>query len=129
MPAAHLFGVYQDLGRLVRPGGLFLNGDNMAFGPDLPTFQRLAQDAEERDWSDESFATRGIETAEEWWDAMRQEPSLAPLLAERERRFASKERPVSPIFDLHVTALRDAGFREIGAIWQAGTNRILLAVR
>jgi hypothetical protein len=28
---------YRDLGRLLRPGGVFLSGDHMAFGPALPT--------------------------------------------------------------------------------------------
>ncbi len=129
LPPAQLVALYRDLGRLVRPGGLFFNGDNMAFGPDLPTYQRLAQDATDRDWSDESFAARGIETSEEWWEALSLEPSLTRLLAERERRFASKERPTSPIFDAHVAALREAGFREVGTVWQTGTDRILMAVR
>lgn len=129
LPAAHLVDLYRVLGRLVRPGGVLLNGDNMAFGPDLPTFQRLAQDAEERHWSDQSFAARGIATAEAWWEALAREPSMAQLLAEREGRFAAKERPTSPNFDMHVAALRDAGFREVGTIWQTGTNRVLLAVR
>jgi SAM-dependent methyltransferase len=66
--------LYHDLGRLLRLDGLFLNGDNMAFGPALPTF--------------------------------------AP-----------------PGFDVHVAALRDAGFREVGTIWQVLSNRVLLAVR
>jgi len=125
----HLVGLYRELGTLVRPGGVFLNGDNMDFGPDLPTFQRLAQDARDRDWSDESFAARGIETAEHWWDAIGREPSMGPLIAERTRRFASKERPSSPTFDLHVGALLDAGFREVATVWQSGTDRVLLAVR
>ncbi len=43
---------------------------------------------------------------------------------------ASKERPASsPTFDLHVGALRDAGFREVATVWQSGTDRVLLAVR
>lgn len=86
-------------------------------------------DPKDRDWSDESFAARGIETAEQWWDALGREPSMAPLIAERTRRFAAKERPSSPIFDLHVAALRDAGFREVPTVWQSGTDRVLLAVR
>jgi hypothetical protein len=115
---------------LVRPGGVFLNGDNMDFGPDLPTVQRLVHDARSRDWSDESFAARGVETAEQWWDALGREPSTAPLIAERMRRLASKERPQSSqSFDLHVGALRDAGFREVATVWQSGTDRVLLAVR
>ncbi|MGH2633245.1 MAG: class I SAM-dependent methyltransferase, partial [Tepidiformaceae bacterium] len=87
-------------------------------------------DAKDQDWSDEAFAARGIETAEQWWAALTQEPSIAPLIAERERQLATKERPTStPIFDLHSAALRSAGFREVGTLWQAGSNRILLAVR
>ena len=129
LSAPQLVALYRELGALVRPGGVFLNGDNMDFGPDLPTVQRLVQEAKDRDWSDESFAARGIETAEQWWDALGREPSMAPLIAERTRRLSLKERPQSPTYDLHVGALRDAGFREIATVWQSGTDRVLLAVR
>ena len=54
---------------------------------------------------------------------------MAPLIAERTRRFASKERPALPSFDLHLGALRDAGFQEVATVWQSGTDRVLLAVR
>ena len=101
-----------------------------AFAADLPTIQRMVQDAKDRDWSDQSFAARGIETAEQWWDALGREPSMAPLIAERTRRLAAKERPASsPSFDQHVETLRDAGFREVAPVWQSGTDRVLLAVR
>jgi hypothetical protein len=32
-------------------------------------------------------------------------------------------------FDVHVAALGDAGFREVGTIWQVLSDRVLLAVR
>jgi len=130
LSAPHLVEIYRELAALIRPGGVFLNGDNMDFGPDLPTVQRFAEDARERAWSDESFAARGIETAEQWWEALEQEPSMAPLIAEHGRRWASKERPSSSTgFDLHAGALRNAGFREVATVWQSGTDRVLLAVR
>jgi trans-aconitate methyltransferase len=130
LSAPHLVEVYRALGALIRPGGVFLNGDNMDFGPDLPTIQQFAQEARDREWTDESFAARGVETAEQWWEALGKEPSLAALMAERGRRYAAKERPTSSVtFDLHVEALREAGFREVGTIWQSGTDRVLLAVR
>lgn len=125
-----LVRLYRELGALLRPGGVFLNGDNMDFGPDLPTVQRFAQESQDREWSEESFAARGIETSEQWWSDLEREPSMAPLIAERKRRLASKERPPSrATVDLHVAALRDAGFREVATVWQSGTDRVLLAVR
>jgi hypothetical protein len=36
---------------------------------------------------------------------------------------------VAPSFDVHEAALRDAGFREVGVIWQRFDNRVLLGVR
>lgn len=130
LSAEQLVGVYRQLGRLVRPGGVVLNGDNMGFGPDLPAFQKLAQRSQDQNWSDAAFAARGIETAEAWWAALAEERSLGSLLAERARLFAGKQRQESPpSFDLHVAAMRDAGFREIGTVWQSLTNRVLLAVR
>lgn len=122
--------LYRDLGRLLRPGGLFLNADHMAFGPGLPSLARLSQRALDELWSDASFDARGVETAEQWWDALAQEPAAAPLLAERAERFAGKRRQESaPGFDFHVAALRDAGFREAGTVWQVLSDRVLLAVR
>ena len=122
--------LYRDLGRLLRPGGLFLNGDNLAFGPDLPTLAGMGRRALDGQWTDAAFAERGIETAEQWWEALALDPAFAPLLTERTRRFAGKRRQQSPPgFDFHVAALRDAGFREVGTIWQVLTNRVLLAVR
>lgn len=126
----HLVGLYHQLGALVRPGGVFLNGDNMDFGPDLPTVQRYAQEARDREWTDESFASRGVETSEQWWEALGQEPHMMPLIAERTRRLALKERPASSAtFELQVGALHDAGFCEVATVWQSGTDRVLLAVR
>jgi SAM-dependent methyltransferase len=44
--------LYHDLSRLLRPGGLFLNGDNLAFSPALPTFARLTQRVLDEQWTD-----------------------------------------------------------------------------
>lgn len=122
--------LYDDLARLLRPGGLFLNGDNMAFSAASPTLARLSQRVLDEQWTDAAFAARGVETAEQWWDALTLEPGFAPLLTKRAERFAAKRRQESPPgFDFHVAALRDAGFREVGTIWQVLSSRVLLAVR
>lgn len=122
--------LYRDLGRLLQPGGLVLNGDTLSFGPATPTLARLSRRVLDEQWSEAAFTARGVETAEQWWEALAAEPALTPLLAERARRFAAKHRQDSPPdFDAHVAALRDAGFREVGTIWQMLSNRVLLAVR
>jgi len=55
-------------------------------------------------------------------------PSSGP--AERERRFAWKATGGhAPIFEVHAAVLHDAGFREVGVIWQAMGNQVLMAVR
>jgi SAM-dependent methyltransferase len=122
--------LYRDLGRLLRPGGLFLNGDHMAFGPAEPSLARLSQRAAGERWTDAAFAARGIETAEQWWEAAASEPAFEPLLTARARLLAGKRRQESPPgFDAHVAALHDAGFREVGTVWQVLSDRVLLAVR
>src|SRR5689334_8977500 len=121
--------VYRELGALLPPGGLLLNADHLAFGSRLPTFTRLSDGALEQQWSDAAFAARSIETSEQWWAALSAEAGVEPLLDERKRAFAGKQRQeTSPDYDFHVAALRDAGFREVDTIWQVLSDRVLLAV-
>jgi SAM-dependent methyltransferase len=120
--------LYRRLAGVIRPGGVLLNADALAYGSS--TLDGLARDVLDDLWSDASFAARGIETAEQWWAAIGAEPDLAPQLAERARRFARKERPESTLgYDGHVAALREAGFREVGTVWQHLSDRVVLAVR
>lgn len=120
--------LYRDLSRLIRPGGLLLNADHIDFG--LPTCDRLGQTVLDAQWSDEDFHTRGIETAEQWWQAFKAEPAVADLLDEQARRFAGKRRqPSLPDVTAHEVALREAGFSEVATIWQRLSDRVVLAVR
>ncbi|MDN5769285.1 MAG: class I SAM-dependent methyltransferase [Microlunatus sp.] len=122
--------VYHDLARLLPPGGVFLNGDHLSYGPEMPTLARLSQGVLDERWSDAAFARRGTETAEQWWNELGAEPGLVPLLAQRDRLFARKQRQETPPdFTMHVAALRNAGFAEVGTIWQVLSNRVLMAVR
>jgi SAM-dependent methyltransferase len=122
--------VYRELGQLMRPGGVFLNGDHMATSPERPTIAGLAKAMRERHRSDVSVAKPGAETFEAWWQAIAAEPALADLYAERERLFAWRDRKwANASLDFQAGALRDAGFREVDTIWQRYDNRILMAVR
>jgi hypothetical protein len=95
----------------------------------VETFQRAADTVKARRQED-AFTQRGVEDWTAWWHALSAEPALHDLCTERERRFAwtAQERHV-PLCDVHAAALRDAGFREVGVIWQNMDNRVLMAVR
>ncbi len=127
LPSPELTRVYYQLGQLVRPGGLFLNGDNLKFGPHLAAFRTVAEALRRRKPGDAPQA----EGWEEWWNAARQDPAVRGLVAQRDERFAwrSPDNWVNPIYDVHVAALREAGFVEVDTIWQRFGNRVLMAVR
>jgi SAM-dependent methyltransferase len=129
LTADQLVRVYRRLGTLVRPGGVFLNGDHIRFGPQLPRFRQVA-DALKEARREEAHRQRGVETWEDWWAALAKEPGAAGVLAERERRFAARTREgINAGYDFQVGALREAGFVEVDVIWQDLDNRVLMAVR
>ena len=121
--------VYRELGQLIRPGGVFLNADHLAYAPDRPTIRAMAQEARQAR-REAVQAASAAEDWERWWQAIPAEPALQELYAERERRFAWRDRKwVNASLDFQVGALRDAGFREADVIWQRLDNRVLMAVR
>jgi trans-aconitate methyltransferase len=126
---AALQALYQQLARAIRPDGLFLNGDNLNFPADRPLAQRASDLLTERLRARE-FQGRGVEDWAQWWAALRGEPGLTQLIDERERRFAQTvKKEVPTTISTHEAALRAAGFREVGPIWQHLDNVVLMAVR
>lgn len=121
--------LYGRLGALLRPGGVLLDGDNIPYAAGSPTFQRMAEAVRERN----ATAAFGGDPAAGWfgwWQAAQQEPALAPLVAERERRFAAHPRDhAEPPVEFHLDALRAAGFAEVDVVWQQLDDRVVAAVR
>jgi SAM-dependent methyltransferase len=131
LPPGGLNRLARQLAKVVRPGGVVLDGDHMGFPPFLPTFGRVSAALNERRWQT-SFAENGVEDWDDWWEAFEREPGVAGLIEERRRRFAWSTHdpdPTAPILDVYEAAFRDAGFREVGVIWQQLDNRVLMAVR
>jgi trans-aconitate methyltransferase len=131
LPTTRLLEIYQQLGKCIRPDGVFLNGDNICFPPKLPTFQRVS-DGFKQQQEQKSFQQDGIENWEQWWMAiskeLTQETVTTELLQERHHRFSHRSGEENPSYKLHQAALENAGFREVGTIWQQGDDRIIMAV-
>lgn len=129
LPSATLVQLYQQLAQLVRPGGVFMNGDHLAFAPSLSTFRKAIEEIQKRRLS-EALHHPKVEDWTAWWNALKREAGMEALFAERERRFINRTHSeTETLAELHEAALRDAGFREVGVIWQNMDNRIVLAVR
>lgn len=141
LPIDRLVHLYQKLGQIVRPGGVFLNGDHLYSPPNLPTLQGLAK-AMQSQQEYQAFSVNHQEDWQQWWQAIasrhdaersdksiEQESELKALLAERHKRFQPRFTENEPTLVLHEAALQEAGFREVGTIWQRFDDRILLAVR
>ena len=129
LPPGALAAMYAELATVLRPGGLLLNGDHLSEDEQTaPTLARLGRALIERE-EERRFPAGHPETWDGWWAAVGAEPALAPLLAEREKRFGGDHHG-SPSGRLvtHVAALQVAGFAEIGILWQRGENRLLCAV-
>jgi SAM-dependent methyltransferase len=125
LPEAGLRTAYRELASVLRPGGLFLNGDHLDVAD--PTLHRLERALAERA-TRRRFGDEAPEDWRQWWDAVAADPALAGLVRERTEA-AAHHGSESAELDVHVAALRDAGFGAVGTLWQHGNNRILGAVR
>ncbi|HUN34270.1 MAG TPA: class I SAM-dependent methyltransferase [Trebonia sp.] len=131
LSAAELHDLYATLATMLRPGGLFLDGDHLQQSErDTPTLAGLERVLEDRE--NQRRFPDGHPDAEDWgqwWEAVATDPVLATASAERDRRQVHHHGPEGNRLDVHVTALRAAGFTEIGTLWQRGANRLLCAIR
>lgn len=130
-----LYPLCYQLGRLLRPGGLFLNGDSMPYDPNQPTCRRLADNAESRR-ADAAFRVAGIPDWDRWWADVLRVPELRAHIEDRDDRRGRAEARYGPrrggrmvSLSTQLAALHAAAFTEVGTIWQIHDDRVLLAVR
>jgi SAM-dependent methyltransferase len=132
LPPAELHDLYATLAGLLRPGGLVLDGDHLRLSetesPVLAGLDRALEERENQRRCPDGHARRA-ENWGQWWEAVAADPVLAGASAERERRRVHHHGPESTQLAVHVSALRAAGFTEVGTLWQRGANRLLCAVR
>ena len=121
-----LVGLYQALGRVLRPGAVFLDGDRLDFNHDQRVIATGARQVRP-EWPD---APEGAEDYDAWWKAVVAEPGLAGEVAERARRWHDHpHEDEGHSYEFHRSALFSAGFVEVGTLWQHLANRVLVAIR
>jgi SAM-dependent methyltransferase len=128
LPASGLPAFYRQVSGLLRPGGVFVDGDHFGHGAGEPGLTALDK-ALHAAWEERTPAPPG-EDWEGWWAALEREPELAEAFAERARRRHDHPRSdESDLFDTHRAALLEADFTEVGTVWQMASDRVLVALR
>ena len=130
LPEPDLRAMYAELATVLGPGGLLLNGDHFALdAKESPVLARLDQ-ALRRHEDQRRFPDGHSESWSAWWAAVETDPLLSGRAAERRRRRvdAGHHDSESTLLATHVEALIQAGFAEVGTLWQRGDSRLLCAV-
>jgi SAM-dependent methyltransferase len=130
LPERDLRAMYAELATVLGPGGLLLNGDHFSLdAKEFPTLARLDLALRRRE-DQRRFPDGHSESWSAWWEAAAADPLFAGHVAERERRRveAGHHGSESTQFATHVDALTQAGFAEVGTLWQRGDNRLMCAV-
>ena len=131
LSAAELHELYVTLAALLRPGGLLLDGDHLqedeTSSPVLARLDRALEKGESRRRNAGGQAG-GAESWDQWWQAVAADPALAAAAAERSQGLVHHSNEGVKLA-AHVSALRAAGFAEVGTLWQRGSSRVLCGVR
>lgn len=128
-PAERVAEIYAEAWQVLRPGGVFANVDHI-IDDGLPSLaERLEQRARERRHA--RWAAGAVLSWQGWWEHVANDPVLGPLAAERAKIFEIEHRSSEsfPPLSWHLTALRSAGFTEVGSVWRGGAEGAVAGVR
>lgn len=122
-----LVELYAQAAALLADGGVLLNGDHFRFDARTPVLRALAaahdSATQERAWA------AGAPDWEAWWEQARAIDGGAALAAERARRFDHRPPPPPTTVDFQLAALAQAGFAEVGTVWQLLDDYVVAGFR
>ncbi|MFI6212600.1 class I SAM-dependent methyltransferase [Nocardia brasiliensis] len=126
LKAEPLVRLYGDLGKLLRPGGIFLNADHM---PDPGTPLLNALDEAVQQAHQQRVTEAGTLDWADWWVAAAADPQLAADVAASREILSTHVTGETHPAEWHLTELREAGFLEAGVIWRSVTDALVAAIR
>jgi SAM-dependent methyltransferase len=122
--------LYADIGRLLRPGGVFLNGDYLPWSEERRTLRRLSAGVRTAKAGGKDPRLQWEREWNRWWKAIEKERALKSAFHERKiRGYRPHPHHDDLTLGFHKRALRRAGFHEVAVVWQRFENRVLLGIR
>ena len=125
---AALARLYRDLGRRLRRGGVFVNGDRLPWGDERPALARLAEEVRALRGGGRGRSPRWA-AWRAWWAAAERAPELRGSFARRPTGECRHPRHGDLPLAVHERALRRAGFPTVEVVWRDLEDGILFARR
>ena len=122
-----LVRVYAGAASLLATGGVVMNGDHFRFDSRSPALRRLASAHDQA--TQRRAHTAGALTWDAWWADVRARPGTGALAALRDDRFANRPHSPATAVDFHLAALTQAGFTEVGTVWQLLDDYVVLGIK
>ncbi|WP_316863321.1 class I SAM-dependent methyltransferase [uncultured Cohaesibacter sp.] len=121
--------VYFEIADLIRPGGVFMNGDHLKYdGLSQSIFSEIAKQ-DDLDAQSASF-DHGVDDWDQWWNVAEAVPAYSNAVAKRKEIWANKNNSTPKVtLGYHLETLRSAGFSQTGTVWQYLDDYVLAAFR
>ncbi|MFV0253976.1 MAG: class I SAM-dependent methyltransferase [Beutenbergiaceae bacterium] len=125
-----LVRLYFRLAQLVRPGGVFLNGDHLLYDQHHNPVLREVAKHDDQQVQQSAFAGQ-VENWDQWWQLMSSLPEYADAMRQREIVWGGERHEPVPKVTLgfHIETLRSAGFQETGTAWQYLDDYVVYGIR
>jgi SAM-dependent methyltransferase len=119
LTADRLLDVYREIHGVLKPGGVFINADEIP-DPGLRTLNDVLAEHDSRR-REAWYAAGAVVSWEQWWANVEKDPVLGPLKVKRDAIFSIHHaHDWTPDATWHLDALSRAGYAEAGLVWRGG---------
>ena len=126
IPRNNLSNVYENFYKLLKDGGIFMDGDHFRSNSDSVYLHEMYSKIRNK-ISALNISREKAMNWEEWWEYILNSGVFREELMERSKRYLSGSHDQNVSLEEHIDILKHAGFSSTGVIWQYLDNRVLFS--